>query len=159
MSLLMEADMKDSRRNRSSGKIACPLAHILVVDDEPDIVTLLQIYLERAGYAVDGAGDGLEALTRLRRTPAAFDLVITDVNMPLLNGYALLVSMRAEPSLKDLPVIVLTAHGSENEMTTGYVCGADIYLTKPFDMEEVVAFVRRCLPVALPCSLDGARRC
>jgi DNA-binding response OmpR family regulator len=109
---------------------------ILVVDDEPHIVELAKMYLKDAGYAVDSAGDGQEALTRSRyKRP---DLVVLDLMLPGLNGWEVCRRLRAE---SDIPIIMLTAKSDDVDRIVGLELGADDYVTKPFNPRELVARV------------------
>lgn len=116
---------------------------ILAVDDEPHILRLIQINLERAGYSVELAKDGRQALQRIAES--APDLVVLDVMMPYLDGFEVLRALRKEPATRDLPVIMLTAKASDADVMTGWTDGAHCYLTKPFNPQELTAFVRRIL--------------
>jgi len=111
-------------------------AHILVVDDDPDILDLVRELLGRAGYRVSGARDGREGLRLFYA--AQPDLVILDVNMPELDGWQTLERIR---DLSDAPVIMLTARDAELEKVRGLKAGADDYVTKPFGRQELLARV------------------
>ena len=115
-------------------------ARILVVDDEADIRTLLRDLLERAGFAVDEAPTGREALRALAAAPPA--LVLLDVSMPELDGYQTLERIR---DLSDVPVIMLTARAQELEKVRGLSAGADDYVAKPFGRQELLARVQALL--------------
>ena len=111
-------------------------ATILVVDDEDHIVELAQMYLEKAGYRVESAGDGQEALTRVRqRRPA---LVVLDLMLPGLDGLEVCRRLRSE---YDVPIIMLTARAEDVDRIVGLELGADDYVTKPFNPRELVARV------------------
>ena len=113
---------------------------ILVVDDERNIVELAQMYLEQAGYRVDSASDGQEALTRARhRRPA---LVVLDLMLPGIDGWEVCRRLRAEA---DVPIIMLTARSDDVDRIVGLELGADDYVTKPFNPRELVARVRAVL--------------
>ncbi|HEY3364076.1 MAG TPA: response regulator transcription factor [Symbiobacteriaceae bacterium] len=112
-----------------------PKRTILVVDDEPRMRELIRLYLQ-AEYTVNEARDGLEALKQL--STAEPDLVILDVMMPKLDGWATLERIRAESSI---PVIMLTARGEVPDRVHGLRLGADDYMAKPFDGRELVARV------------------
>jgi two-component system alkaline phosphatase synthesis response regulator PhoP len=113
---------------------------ILVVDDERNIVELAQMYLEQAGYRVDSASDGQEALTRARhRRPA---LVVLDLMLPGVDGWEVCRRLRAEA---DVPIIMLTARSDDVDRIVGLELGADDYVTKPFNPRELVARVRAVL--------------
>ena len=99
--------------------------------------------LEKRGYSVETASDGEEAMDRaLRRTP---DLLITDVMMPRMDGWALVRSLRAMPEMAALPVIFLTALSSDDDRIRGFRLGADDYVTKPFRFEELDLRVAKTL--------------
>jgi two-component system phosphate regulon response regulator PhoB len=118
-------------------------SRVLVVDDEPDLLELVRFNLDRAGYQVDVAETGAEALERLRRS--APDLLVLDLMLPDLSGEEICRSVRAEPSLAGLPVIMLTAKGEEVDRVVGFELGADDYVTKPFSPRELVLRVRAVL--------------
>lgn len=111
--------------------------HLLLVDDDRELATMLQEYLEPEGFAVDWAGDGPTALQRLGE--ATFDLVILDVMMPVMNGFEVLRRIRAEG---DTPVLMLTARGDDVDRIVGLEIGADDYVVKPFSFRELVARIR-----------------
>ena len=118
-------------------------ARILVVDDEPGMRDMLADALSLAGYQTKTAVDGFDALKLVRAEK--FDLVISDVNMPRMNGFDLLQDLREHKD--ETPVILLTARGDRNDVTAGLKFGADDYVTKPFGLEEltlrVAAILRR----------------
>ena len=109
-------------------------AHVLVVDDDPDIRELVRELLERAGYRVTAAQDGRDGLRTLYETKP--DIVLLDVNMPELDGWETLARIR---DLSDVPVIMLTARTAELEKVRGLKAGADDYVTKPFGRQELLA--------------------
>ncbi len=114
--------------------------HLLVVDDNDQITNLLHQYLQAQGYAVDVAGDGVEALERIAdRLP---DLILLDVMMPRMDGFEFMQELRRQHAV---PVIFLTARLDEVDLLTGFGYGADDYLTKPFSMSELAARVRAVL--------------
>lgn len=114
---------------------------ILAVDDERAIVRLVQINLERHGYQVVTAYDGKEALEKVASEKP--DLVVLDVMMPYMDGFEVLQQLRKNPETRDLPVIMLTAKAQDTDVFRGYTSGVDLYLTKPFNPMELVAFVKR----------------
>jgi two-component system OmpR family response regulator len=116
-------------------------AHLLVVDDEPNIVELLSESLRFAGFEVDSARSGQEAL-RLAREQAP-DLVVLDVMMPGIDGFEVVRRLRTE-GLR-CPVLFLTARDSAEDAITGLTVGGDDYVTKPFSLGEVVARIRAIL--------------
>jgi DNA-binding response OmpR family regulator len=113
---------------------------ILVVDDERNIVELAQMYLEQAGYSVERARDGQEALTRARHMRPA--LVVLDLMLPGLDGWEVCRRLRAE---SDVPIIMLTARSDDVDRIVGLELGTDDYVTKPFNPRELVARVRAVL--------------
>ncbi len=116
---------------------------ILVVEDDTDILRQIAFNLERRGYGVRTATTGDDALrVMLRLRP---DLLITDIMMPGMDGYELVETLRRDPLLADLPVIMLTARSEDVDVTRGYAAGTDLYLTKPFRPAELLAFVDRIL--------------
>ena len=110
---------------------------ILVVDDEPKIVKLVHDYLERAGFAVQAAGDGGSALSLARTVKP--DLVILDLGLPSMDGLDVTRELR---KLSNVPIIMLTARSEESDKLVGLELGADDYVTKPFSPKELVARVR-----------------
>lgn len=119
------------------------MPRILAVDDEPNIVRLIQVNLMRAGYEVETANNGVQALEKIRANRPA--LVVSDVMMPEMGGFELLKNIRADVDLQELPVIMLTAKTQDKDIMEGYSGGADMYLTKPFNPQELLQFVKRIL--------------
>ncbi len=113
---------------------------VLIVEDDPNIRELLQMYLERDGYAVTVAADGGQGLDKFRAIKP--DLVLLDVMMPVMDGWAVCKAIRAEGST---PVIMLTAKGETDDKVTGLKAGADDYVTKPFEMKELLARIEAVL--------------
>lgn len=114
---------------------------ILACDDEKNIVRLIQVNLERAGYNVITAYDGKEALHKvLHEHP---DLVVLDVMMPYMDGFEVLQNLRRHAITRDIPVIMLTAKAQDNDVFRGWQSGVDCYLTKPFHPAELISFVKR----------------
>ena len=109
---------------------------ILIADDEPNIVAALEFVLRRAGYEVDVARDGEEALRQLERCPP--DLVLLDVMMPVLSGYDVCQRVRARPEWSGVKVVMLSARGRETETSRGLAAGADLYVVKPFSNRELL---------------------
>lgn len=113
---------------------------ILLVDDDEDLRTLVGYNLERAGFAVTPAKDGLEALELL--AGGTFDLVVSDVMMPRMHGFELCRRVREQPELDDIPFLFLTGKGDPDDQYRGLMGGADDYLAKPFDVAALLARVR-----------------
>jgi two-component system phosphate regulon response regulator PhoB len=116
---------------------------ILVVEDEPAIVTMLRYNLEKQGFRVDEAGDGQEALDRIEQSQP--DLVLLDWMLPVISGIEVCRQIRRRPETRDLPVIMVTARTDEGDAVRGLDTGADDYITKPFKMDALVARIRALL--------------
>ena len=119
------------------------LPHILVVEDEDALATLLHYNLEKEGYRVGLAGDGEEALIQIDEQ--APDLVVLDWMLPKVSGIEVCRRLRAAQATRNLPIIMLTARGEEADRVRGLDTGADDYITKPFAMSELTARVRAVL--------------
>ena len=115
---------------------------ILVVDDEQDLCEILKFNLETEGYEVETADSAETALT-LDLT--SFDLLLLDVMMGEMSGFALAKHLKNQEATKDLPIIFLTARDTENDTVTGFNLGADDYISKPFSIREVLVRVRAVL--------------
>ena len=126
---------------------------VLIVDDEPNIVISLEFLLKREGFAMSVARDGEAALAAIRSERP--DLVVLDVMMPKLDGYAVLQAVRADPELAGTRILMLTAKGREAEQKKGLALGADAYMPKPFSTHELIANVRRLLGAETPKPPNG----
>jgi two-component system OmpR family response regulator len=111
---------------------------ILVVEDDPDLMRQLEVALDDAGYAVDLAADGEEG--HFLGDTESYDAVILDLGLPVIDGLTVLERWRSAG--RSMPVLLLTARGRWSEKVTGFDAGADDYVTKPFQMEEVLARLR-----------------
>ena len=107
---------------------------VLIVEDDRNIAELLQMYLEKEGYAITVANDGGQGLAKFRSIKP--DLVLLDVMMPVMDGWSVCKAIRAEAQT---PIIMLTAKGETDDKVAGLKTGADDYITKPFEMKEVLA--------------------
>jgi DNA-binding response OmpR family regulator len=114
---------------------------VLIVDDEPNIVTALEFLLRRSGYDVRFATDGGQALQEVDAYRP--DLVLLDVMMPVKSGYEVCQKMRERTDLAQVKIVMLSAKGSEAEVNKGLSLGADLYITKPFSTQELVATIDR----------------
>ena len=112
---------------------------ILVADDEPALLRLLEFVLGRRGYIIQGVTNGNAAVEVLKNESP--DLAILDVMMPGLDGYEVLTFIRETAHLEGLPVVMLTARAQLDDIQLGLSLGADAYLAKPFDPEELVSVV------------------
>lgn len=137
---------KASGRNRvvaGAARSAPPSRRILLAEDDPHVVKLITRHLTREGFEVVAYPDGQQALANAVGSGAA--LVISDIEMPNLDGLGLLKGLRSHPEFRHVPVMMLTAMGDENYIVRAFELGADDYVLKPFSMREVVARVRRLL--------------
>jgi DNA-binding response OmpR family regulator len=116
---------------------------ILIVDDEPNIVLALELLMKREGYEIHTVDDGQKALDAVKEFRP--DLIILDIMMPKMDGYEVCQLIRADASLKDVYIIMLTAKGREVEKEKGMALGADYYITKPFSTREVMMRVKEFL--------------
>jgi DNA-binding response OmpR family regulator len=116
---------------------------ILAVDDELVTARLMQYHLERAGYQVTLAHDGEEALAKVGESRP--DIIILDVMMPKLDGFEVLRRLKDDPQTEPIPVIMLTAKSESEDALQGYDSGAQWYLSKPFEPEVLLAYVRNVL--------------
>jgi DNA-binding response OmpR family regulator len=116
---------------------------VLIAEDEPHILLSLEVLLERAGYVTAAARDGEEALDLIARVRP--DVVLLDVMMPKRNGYDVCRAVRADPDLRAIPIIMLSAKGQEVEILKGLELGAAAYVTKPFGNDEVLEAIRVAL--------------
>ena len=127
---------------------------VLIVEDDRNIQELLQLYLEKEGYAVTVASDGGQGLAKFRSIKP--DLVLLDVMMPVMDGWAVCKAIRAD---SQTPIIMLTAKGEVNDKVSGLKSGADDYVTKPFEMKELLARIEAVLRrTGNTPALESARR-
>ena len=115
-------------------------AHVLLVEDDASIREIATLGLEQAGFRVTATGDGRDALIRFRQ--GAFDLVVLDVMLPSLDGFEVLKEIRGE---SQAPVVMLTARSELHDVIVGLELGADDYVTKPFELPELVARIKAVL--------------
>ena len=120
--------------------------HALVVEDSPPMRKMIVFALSRIkGLVVAEADDGVDALRRLAATK--FDLVITDINMPILDGLKLVKRLRADESYMHVPIIIITTEGSTEDRQRAMALGANAYITKPIQAPQVIAKVKELLAV------------
>jgi len=127
------------------------LKRILIVDDDDEIRELLEFDVAQSGYFVDTAKDGKEGLQKVLNN--SYDLVILDVMMPKMNGFDVCRNIRQAKLA--IPVLMLTAKGTIDDKTVGFDCGADDYLVKPFDIQEVLLRIRVLLRRNQPIKADS----
>jgi DNA-binding response OmpR family regulator len=116
---------------------------ILVVDDDEHIQKSLSQYLEMEDFEVEVASSGQEALERAGHQ--AFDLVLLDIMMPEMDGFEVVETLRAKERTSRVPIILLTARGQDTDVIKGYHLGVSSYLTKPFNLDELVETIREVL--------------
>src|SRR6201994_4651964 len=121
--------------------LAKPL--VLVVEDEAPLATMLRYNLEKQGFRVEEAGDGQEALIRIAE--AQPDLVLLDWMLPVMSGIEVCRQIRRRPNTRDLPVIMVTARIEDQDAVRGLNTGADDYITKPFNIDSLLARMRALL--------------
>ena len=127
---------------------------LLLIDDDPNLILLVKDYLEFRGYRVTTAENGREALAILERGANAAkagempDMIICDLMMPEMDGYAFLEKIRQDSRFSCIPVIFLSPKGQSQDKITGLITGADVYMVKPFEPEELVARVESSLKQA-----------
>src|SRR5437867_3837407 len=119
------------------------MAHILVVEDEQHLAVLIKYNLEAEGYRVSTASSGPEALAIIGEAPSGVDLVVLDLMLPGMSGYAVCETLRQEGH--DLPVMMLTARTLSEDRARGFDAGANQYMMKPFDLPEFLSRVKNLL--------------
>jgi DNA-binding response OmpR family regulator len=120
--------------------------HILIVDDEPNIVMSLEFLMRKNGYQVGIARNGTEALAAIDQTP--YDLILLDIMMPDVDGLQVCRQLRQNPARTHAKVIFLSAKSREADVQKGYEAGADLYIPKPFSTRQLMEKVRELLSVA-----------
>jgi DNA-binding response OmpR family regulator len=117
------------------------MATVLVVEDDPAISTLLERALTAEGYTVHVAGDGAKAIETCGRvTP---NVVLLDVNLPKIDGFQVAKQLKANPEMKNVPIVFLTAQDRPRDVIAGIQAGAKHYVTKPFKLDELLAKVKK----------------
>jgi DNA-binding response OmpR family regulator len=119
------------------------LKRILVAEDEPSIVLSLEFLLTEAGYEVFTAVNGADALQLAEQHKP--DLLVLDIMLPVVNGFEVCRTVRSNPALSDMPILMLTARGREQEIARGLALGANAYVTKPFGTRELMSKIRELL--------------
>jgi two-component system alkaline phosphatase synthesis response regulator PhoP/two-component system response regulator VicR len=129
--------------------------HILAVDDERNILRLVEVNLLRAGYRVTTASDGQEALEKLDADPP--DMLVLDVMMPRMDGFALLKRLKQDAARAEIPVLLLTAKAQDRDIFEGWTLGCHGYLTKPFNPAELLTWVKKTFESLEPAAGGGGR--
>ena len=123
--------------------------NVLVVEDSPPMRNMLVFALNRiACIDVTEADDGVDALRKI--AGRRFDLVLTDLNMPILDGFKLLKRLRTDQAYKDVPIVIITTQGSNEERLKALALGANAYMTKPIQSTQIVSLVREILQIEDP---------
>ena len=115
------------------------MKHIMVVDDSKTIRNLVAFVLKTEGFKVTTAEDGLDAIEKL------VDLIVSDVNMPRMDGFTFIKTLRTQDAYKDIPIIVLSTEGQEQDIQTGMSLGANLYMVKPAQPEKMVRNIKMLL--------------
>ena len=118
--------------------------HILVVDDSKTIRNLVAFVLKAEGFKVSTAEDGLDAMEKLYNLDPV-DLIVSDVNMPRMDGFTFIKNIRMQDAYKDIPIIVLSTEGQEKDIQTGLNIGANLYMVKPAQPEKMVRNINMLL--------------
>ena len=119
------------------------MKRILLAEDEPSIVLSLEFLLGEAGYEVITAANGRDALGLAQQHKP--DLLVLDIMLPVVDGFQVCRTLRADPELRDMRILMLTARGREHEVARGMALGANAYVTKPFGTRELLASIRELL--------------
>lgn len=128
---------------------SAPQLNALVVEDSPPMRKMIVFALSRVRELnVVEADDGVDALRRIAGTK--FDIIITDINMPILDGLKLVKRLRADEAYKDVPIIIITTEGAEEDRQRALALGANAYITKPIQAPQVIALVRETLKLREP---------
>lgn len=118
------------------------MSRLLVVDDEPDIIEVLRTLLEFEGHEVWTAVTGLEALEKARQRP---DSILLDVMLPKMTGWEVCSALKSDPELFTIPIIMVSARTQREDMAMGREVGAEYYITKPFDLGELLEVINDAL--------------
>ncbi len=118
--------------------------HILLIDDSRTIRNLVAFVLKSEGYKISTAEDGLDGIEKLYNIDAV-DLIIVDVNMPRMDGFTFIKTVRTQDADKDIPIIVLSTEGQEKDIQKGMSLGANLYMVKPAQPEKMVRNIKMLL--------------
>lgn len=123
-----------------------PRGRVLVVDDEPDLVRILQFGLQSAGYVVESASDGQEGLKKAREVKP--DIILLDLMLPKLDGYKICRLLKFDERFKQIPIIILSARTQEGDQALALEMGANRFVTKPYNFSEILTHVEELLKAA-----------
>ena len=118
--------------------------HIMIIDDSKTIRNLLAFVVKSAGFKITTAEDGLDALEKLYSMKPV-DLIISDVNMPRMDGFTFIKTLREQDAYKDVPIIVLSTEGKEQDIATGIGAGANLYMVKPAEPAKIIRNIKMLL--------------
>ncbi|BDV02087.1 response regulator [Thermodesulfomicrobium sp. WS] len=119
--------------------------HILIVDDSKTVRNLVAFILKKEGFKVTAAEDGIDGLEKLYSAKQPVDLLISDINMPRMDGFTFIRTVREQESYRDLPIIVLSTEGQEQDIQAGLRLGANMYMVKPAQPEKLMRNVKMLL--------------
>jgi DNA-binding response OmpR family regulator len=120
-----------------------PRGRVLVVDDEPDLVRVLEFGLKASGYTVEVASDGQEGLKKAREIKP--DVILLDLMLPKLDGYKVCRLLKFDDRFKHIPIIILSARTQEGDQTLALEMGANRFVTKPYDFAEILGYIETLL--------------
>ena len=120
-----------------------PRARVLIVDDEPDLIHILEFGLKAAGYQVDVAADGQEGLKKARDTRP--DIILLDLMLPKLDGYKVCRLLKFDERYRQIPIIILSARTQEGDQSLAKEMGANLFVTKPYEFSEILAHIEALL--------------
>jgi two-component system alkaline phosphatase synthesis response regulator PhoP len=120
-----------------------PRSRVLVVDDEPDLVRILEFGLKAAGYQVETASDGQEGLKKARELKP--DIILLDLMLPKLDGYKVCRLLKFDERYKNIPIMILSARTQEGDQTLAHEMGANRFLTKPYEFAEILEHIQALL--------------
>ena len=119
--------------------------HILIVDDSKTVRNLVAFIMKKEGFKITMAEDGLDGLEKLYSSPEKVDLIISDINMPRMDGYTFIKTVREQETYRDLPIVVLSTEGQEKDIQQGINLGANMYMVKPAQPDKIVKNIRMLL--------------
>ena len=117
---------------------------VLIVDDSKTVRNLVAFILKAEGIKVTTAEDGLDGLEKLYSMPEV-DLILTDINMPRMDGFSFIIAVREQDAYKDIPIIILSTEGGEEDIQKGIRLGANLYMVKPAQPEKMVRNIKMLL--------------
>ena len=118
--------------------------NVLIVDDSKTVRNLVAFILKAEGIKVTTAEDGLDGLEKLYSMPQV-DLILTDINMPRMDGFSFIIAVREQDTYKDIPIIILSTEGGEEDIQKGIRLGANLYMVKPAQPEKMVRNIKMLL--------------